>query len=126
MSTSITRSGNTQRIRLVAAEEAKATGKTDAQQLLANIANTDDGCTAAEALYVSLVEFIALAHDNRFEECNARLNGFCEVVGPVLHRTATLEAKYTQLSASLNQADLELAVRDLELQFITETEGGEL
>jgi len=126
MTTHITRSDPGRRLRLVGTEESKAAGVVDAQQLLANIENPEDDCTAAVALYVSLVEFIAMALDNRFEEWNARLNGFCSVIGPVLERTAALEAKCTLLSASLNQADLELAVRDLELQFITETEGGEL
>ena len=106
MSTSITRSGNTQRIRLVAAEEAKATGKTDAQQLLANIALPDDEENSASAfLHVQLVEFISLALDNRFEEWSNRLAGFCDVIGPVLQRTQALEAKCALLSASLNQAD---------------------
>ena len=105
MSTHITRSGNTQRLRLVDAEEAKATGKAEAQQLLDAIANPDDDSTAAETLHVSLVEFIALALDNRFEEWSGRTKGFCDVIGPVLQRTQALEAKCALLAASLNQAD---------------------
>lgn len=92
MTTHITRSGNTQRIRLVTTAEANATGKADAQQLLAEVFPADQKRTPADALYVALVEFIALAHDNRYEECDARLKGFCEVIGPVLYRRTVLSA----------------------------------
>ncbi len=97
MSTSITRSGNNQRLRLVNAEEANATGKAEAQRLLAETFPADQKRTPADALHAALAEFIALAHDNRYEECDARLKGFCEVIGPVLYRR-------TVLSAALNKA----------------------
>lgn len=100
MTTSITR-----RLRLVIAEEAQTKGKAEAQKLLAEAFPTEENRTPADALYVALVEFIALAHDNRYEECNERLKGFCEVLGPVLYRTQALEAKCALLSASPNQAD---------------------
>lgn len=90
MSTHITRSGNTQRLRLVTTEEANATGKADAQQLLAEVFPANQDRTPADALYTALVEFIALANDNRSEECDARLKGFCEVMGPALLRTPVL------------------------------------
>lgn len=106
MTTHITRSGNTQRIRLVTPAEANATGKAKAQQLLANVALPDDEENSASAfLYISLVEFIALALDNRFEEWNNRLAGFCDVIGPVMQRATELDAKCALLSAALNQAD---------------------
>lgn len=106
MTTHITRSSNVRRLRLVTAEEANATGTADANQLLANITPPDDEESSASAvLHVALVEFIALALDNRFEEWSNRLAGFCEVIGPVLQRTQALEAKCALLSASLNQAD---------------------
>lgn len=98
MTTHITRSGNTQRLRLVSPEIARETGIAEAQQLLAEVFPADENRTPADALYTALVEFIALAHDNRYEECDARLKGFCEVIGPVLYRR-------TVLSAALNQAD---------------------
>lgn len=98
MTTHITRHDPGRRLRLVGTEEARAAGKAEAQQLLAEVFPIDQNRTPADALYTALVELIALAHDNRFEECNARLDGFCEVVGPVLYRR-------TLLSASLNQAD---------------------
>lgn len=84
--TTITRSNNVQRLRLVSAEEALATGTTVAQQLLAETFTADEIRTPADALYSALVEFIALANDNRSEECDARLKGFCEVMGPALLR----------------------------------------
>jgi hypothetical protein len=97
MTTHITRSGNNRRLRLVTAEEANATGKAEAQRLLAEVFPADQNRTPADALHAALAEFIALAHDNRYEECDARLKGFCEVIGPVLHRR-------TVLSAALNKA----------------------
>lgn len=84
MNTTITRSS--QRLRLVGADEAKAAGVNAAQQLLAETFPADQNRTPADALYTALVEFVALANDNRFEELNERLKGFCEVVGPVLYR----------------------------------------
>lgn len=84
MTTSITRSSNVQRLRLVSTEEAQATGTTAAKQLLAETFTANDIRTPADALYAALVEFIALANDNRSEECNARLKGFCEIMGPAL------------------------------------------
>lgn len=86
MTTSITRPDTGRRLRLISAEEARATGITEAQQLLADTFPTDEDRTPADALYTTLIEFVALAHDNRFEEMNERLKGFCEVVGPVLYR----------------------------------------
>lgn len=126
MTTHITRPDPGRRLRLVGTEEAKAAGTADAQQLLESLNNNYEGIPAADLLYTPIVEIIALASENRFEESEARLTAFCSIIGPILERTTALEAKCTLLSASLNQADLELAVRDLELQFITETEGGEL
>lgn len=96
MTTHITRSGNTQRLRLVTAADANATGKADAQQLLADSFPADQERSPADALYAALVEFIALASDNRTEECDARLKGFCEVMGPALLRAQAVKIN-TQL-----------------------------
>ncbi len=87
MSTHITRPDPGRRLRLVNAEEARARGATEAQQLLAETFPANETRTPADALYTALVEFIALAHDNRFEELNERLKGFSDVIGPVLYRT---------------------------------------
>ena len=84
--TTITRPNPRQRLRLVGSEEARATGTADARKLLAETFSADEVRTPADALYSTLVELLALAHDNRVEECNERLKGFCEVVGPVLYR----------------------------------------
>lgn len=105
MTTTITRPGNTQRLRLVNAAEANATGKAEAHQLLAETFPADESRAPADALHVALAEYIALAHDNRYEELHERLKGFCEVIGPVLYRPQALEAKCALLSAALNQAD---------------------
>lgn len=105
MTTTITRPGNTQRLRLVNAAEANATGKAEAQQLLAEDFPENEHRTPADALYVALVEFVALAHENRYEELHERLKGFCEIIGPALYRPQALEAKCALLSAALNQAD---------------------
>ncbi len=86
MSTSITRPDIARRLRLVSAEEAKEIGISEAQRLLAETFPADEIRTPADALYTALVEFVALAQDNRFEELNERLKGFCEVVGPALYR----------------------------------------
>lgn len=97
--TTITRPEIARRLRLVNAEEARATGTAEAQQLLAEDFPADEARTPADALYTALVEFVALAHDNRFEELNERLKGFCEVAGPALFGTlpARTEAKPTNI-----------------------------
>lgn len=104
MSTTITRPDLSRRLRLVNAEEARATGAADAQQLLAEAFPADEIRTPADALYSALIEFISLAHDNRFEECNERLKGFFEVVGPVLYRP--------QVSAAIAQSDAAAKLRE--------------
>lgn len=107
MTTHITRSGNSQRLRLFGTEESKAAGAADAQQLLESLNDNREGIPAADLLFTPIVEIIALASENRFrfEESEARLTAFCSIIGPVLERTAALEAKCALLSASLNQAD---------------------
>lgn len=99
MTTTITRPDTARRLRLVSSEVARATGTAEAQQLLAEAFPADEARTPADALYTALVEFVALAHDNRFEELNERLKGFCEVAGPALFGTPPLrtEAKPTNI-----------------------------
>lgn len=85
MSTSITRPDR--RIRFDP-EAARHAGHQDAVALLVERHPTSD---PAGLLYTALVEIIALAHDDRYEECNARLEGFCEVIGPILQPTRIQE-----------------------------------
>ena len=103
--TTITRSGNVQRLRLQSVPEARAAGTADAYQLLKDMADNPEGIPSADLLFTPIVEIIALASENRFEESQARLTAFCAIIGPVLERTAALEVKCALLSASLNQAD---------------------
>jgi hypothetical protein len=108
MNTSITRSGNAQRLRLQSLPESKAAGTEDARQLLDSLNELfadPDGTRSSGLLIHALTETIALATENRAEECSARLEGFAEAIGPLLYRTAALEAKCALLAASLNQAD---------------------
>ncbi len=84
--------------------EAEKAGCNDALDLISNL-NNQDGVTPADLLFTPIVEIIALASENRFEESQARLTAFCAVIGPRLQRTEALEAKCAMLSASLNQAD---------------------
>ena len=66
----------------------------------------DTGSDPATLLSEALGEIIGLAVENRFEESVARLEGFCEVIGPILADALTsVEPEYST---------------------ITETEGGEL
>lgn len=99
MTTTITRPDIGRRLRLVSAVEAKEIGSSEAQRLLAEIFPADEIRTPADALYSALVEFVALAHDNRYEELNDRLKGFCEVLGPALFGAtpAKTEAKPTNI-----------------------------
>lgn len=104
MTTTITRPDAGRRLRLISAEEARATGITEAQQLLACAFPAEDGNTPAEALYTALIEFVALAHDNRFDEMNEQLKAFCEVVGPVLYRPQAPASANGTLLAELQAA----------------------
>lgn len=105
MTTNITRPDPGRRLRLVGTEESKDTGTADAQQLLESLNDNQEGIPAADLLYTPIVEIIALASENRFEESEARLTAFCSIIGPALERAAALEAKCALLAASLNQAD---------------------
>ncbi len=156
MTTHITRSGNTQRLRLVSTEEARAAGTEDARQLLDDLnelfADPDGACSSG-LLSHALTEIIALATENRPEECHARLEGFADAIGPMLLGTLlnqptdsvpeqrTIDAAIatcSQVSAGriiaahpndddaiVTLCELQMAVRALEPKF-TETEGGEL
>jgi hypothetical protein len=104
MTTTITRPDIARRLRLVSTEEAKEIGISEAQRLLAETFPADEIRTPADALYTALVEFVALAHDNRFEELNERLKGFCEVVGPVLYRPQAPAAGNRALLGELQAA----------------------
>lgn len=86
MSTQITRSGNTQRLRLQSIPEATRAGNLDAIRLLVALSNLEEGDNPAELLSGALGDTISLAVDNRVEECGARLGGFCEVIGRALAR----------------------------------------
>ncbi len=103
MSTHITRSDR--RLKLLSTEESHKAGNYDAEKLLAALRNSSEGDDAACLLADSMNGIMALALDNRIEESVERLDGFCAIIGPVLERAATLEAKCALLSASLNQAE---------------------
>lgn len=81
MTTHITRSGNTQRLRLQSIPEATRAGNLDAIRLLLALSNLKEGDNPAELLSDTLGETIGLAVDNRIEECQARLAAFCDVIG---------------------------------------------
>lgn len=144
-----THSGNSQRLRLQSPPEAKAAGTEDARQLLAELNELfadPNGVCSAGLLVHALTETIALAAENRAEECSARLEGFAEAIGPLLYRLPAEEqraidaaiATCSQVSAGriiaahpgdddaiVALAELQLSVRALEPKS-TETEGGEL
>lgn len=126
MTTTIARSSNTQRLRLQSTQEASATGTEDAQVLLAAIANNEEDDSPTELLGDALAGIISLAVDNRLDECQARTQALCEIIGPVLRNAVgaaeqleALRAKCALLSASLRQAEEQA-------NQITETEGGKL
>lgn len=115
MTTHITRSGNTQRLRLQSLPEAHKAGNLEAARLLVTISNLEDGDNPAELMSDSMGEIIALAVENRVEECSARLGGFCEVIGQALARAC--EKMGSHLNCNLRRLD---AVN------FTDSEGGEL
>ena len=80
MTTTLTRPDY--RLRLQNAGEIRDAGKIDAAGLLIAISNT--GGDPAALLSEALGEIIGLAVENRIEESSARLEGFCEVLGPIL------------------------------------------
>ncbi len=146
--TTITRSGNAQRLRLQSLPEAKAAGTEDARQLLDSLnelfADPDGACSSGLLIH-ALTETIALATENRTEECSALLAASLNQADRVAE-TRTDEqravdaaiATCSQVSAGriiaahqhdddaiVTLCELQLAVRALEPKF-TETEGGEL
>ena len=103
--------------------EASAAGQADARSLLLSI---EEGDIPTGQLNDAISEIIALAIENRVEECEARKTAFCEIIGPVLRNAIgttdqleALRAKCALLSASLRQAEAQAT-------HVTETEGGEL
>ena len=105
MTTSITRPAPTGRLRLQSIPEASQAGNLDAIKLMLCLSNNEHESNAAKLLAAALSEILALAAEHRFEECDARLQSFCEAIAPVLNRAAELEAKCALLTAALNQAE---------------------
>lgn len=87
--------------------EAAAAGEADARSLADAMQNAEEGDNHGELMSDALAEIIGLAVENRIEECTARLEAFCQVVGPILQRSPALEAKCALLAASLRQAESE-------------------
>jgi hypothetical protein len=115
MTTHLTRSGNTQRLRLQSIPEAHKAGNLEAVGLLVAISNLEEGDNPAELMSDSMGEIIALAVENRVEECGARLGGFCEVIGHALARACDETGpRFNYSLGSPNTVN------------ITDSEGGEL
>ena len=106
MNTNITR-----RITLSDVFTARQSGEQDAQTLLGVMAEfvTEAGQPdfSSTALTQSLYPIIDLAQQHRIEECMARLEGFAEIIGPVLERIAGIEAEHALLSASQSATQAE-------------------
>lgn len=99
--------------------EAAAAGEADARLLASSILAAEDGDNPGKLMSDALAGIIGLAADNRLEECSARLDAFCNLIGLLLRQSA----KFALSRASV--IELQLAVRALESNF-TESEGGEL
>lgn len=88
----------TRRIQLVDVFSARIAGEQDAQTLLEAIAEfiTEPGQQgiSGDLMTQSLHPIIELAQQHRIEECMARLDGFAEILGPVLERIAAIEAEH--------------------------------
>lgn len=102
MNTTITR--HDYRLRMQNTSEIRDAGKREAAGLLVALASTSGD--PAALLSEALSEIIGLAVENRIEESSVRLEGFCEVLAPIL-----VDA---------------LDTSDPEHSTITESEGGEL
>ncbi|MBL8420148.1 MAG: hypothetical protein JNK92_05875 [Dechloromonas sp.] len=81
-----------ERLRFDPAAAAHA-GKLDAAGLLVAIAGMADDDSPASLLNDALGKIIGLAAENRLDECQERLAGFCGIIGPKLERAVALEAK---------------------------------
>lgn len=73
------------RLRMQSATEIRDAGKREAAGLLVTIASSRGD--PASLLSHALGEIIGLAVENRIEESTARIDGFCEVIGPALADT---------------------------------------
>lgn len=101
----------TRRIQLVDVFTARTAGEQDAQALLEVMAEfvTEAGQQefASTALAQSLYPIFELAQQHRIEEYTARLDGFAEIIGPVLERISAIEAEHALRTAaeSAGQSD---------------------
>lgn len=94
----------TRRIQLADVFTARAAGEQDAQALLEAMAEfvTEAGQQefASTALVQSLYPIFELAQQHRIEEYTARLDGFAEIIGPVLERISAIEAEHALRTAA--------------------------
>jgi hypothetical protein len=77
--------------------EAAAAGEADARSLADAMQNAEEGDNHGELMSDALAEIIGLAVENRIEECTARLEAFCGLVGPSV---------YTSFRVALTGKDL--------------------
>ena len=97
MTTTLTRPDY--RIRMQNTSEIRDAGKREAAGLL--VALTSTSGDPAALLSEALSEIIGLAVENRIEESSARLEGFCEVLGPILvDALDTIDPKHSTITES--------------------------
>jgi hypothetical protein len=96
---------NTPRLQLRDVFTARMDGEQDAQSLLETMAQHVTEAAhqevASTMLAQSLYPIIELAQHHRIEECMARLDGFAEIIGPVLERISAVEAKCALITAAI-------------------------
>lgn len=65
--------------------EAAAAGAADARSLMEEMRTAEEGDNHGERMSDAMAKIIGLAVDNRIEECTARLEAFCGLVGPFVY-----------------------------------------
>ncbi len=108
------------RIRFNPAEASEA-GSQDGQALMAALAAPDT--QPAPLLADAMAEIIGLAVENRIDECQARLEAFCAVVGPELLKVKQVDSLQSMVD---KLANADKAMAEALAMNVTDSEGGEL
>lgn len=116
--------------------EAAAAGEADARSLMAEMLTAEEGDNHGELMSDAMAEIIGLAVENRIEECTARLEAFCGIIGALLYRSAkivqqsekVIEASNTALrsSAALHRTEDEERVIDAAIATCSQVSAGRI
>lgn len=89
--------------------EAAAAGEADARSIMAEMLTAEESDNHGELMSDAFAEIIGLAVENRIEECTARLEAFCGIIGALLYRSVKIVQQSEKVIEASNTAFLRIS-----------------